>query len=59
MTTDRPAPTDEIEIVVTPEMIEAGTEVLYEYFLPEIIDGDLSPLPLLKRIFHAMASRQI
>ena len=59
MTTDKPAHETEIEIEVSPEMIEVGREPLERFFEEEIIDRGISVPLLLGRIFRAMRTLEI
>jgi hypothetical protein len=49
---------DDCPIGITPEMIEAGINVLNDYFCAELLDSWVDPEEVCTRLFRAMASHQ-
>lgn len=48
----------ENEIELTPWMIEAGADLLRDYFYAELLELPVSPEELCSQLFHAMVSRR-
>lgn len=46
------------EVEITPEMIEAGSEVIQNHFLVAVLDGIADPALVAEDVFRAMTARR-